>query len=79
MRQVPLSHLALILIGLSKCLSQLVGGKLKCTKDYILMMNVCECVYMCVRDRVKERLRHLTVRKKSLWAFGCSAGEDKAV
>lgn len=69
--------------SLGICELQLVGGKLKCThtKYYIHTMYQCMRVYIhvCQRDRVKERLRHPTVRKKSLWAFGCSAGEDKAV
>lgn len=81
--QVPLTYSPLILIGLGKCISHLVGGKLKCTctKDYTyyVCMSAWDCVYMFERDRVKERLRHPTVKKKSLWAFGCSAGEDKTV
>lgn len=44
-------------------------------------IHICMYVCVCVRERVraKRRLRHTTVRKKSLWAFGCSTGEDKTL
>lgn len=80
--QVPPSFSPLILIGPGNCELQLAGGKLECThmKDYIHTIYGCVHVsHTCERDRMKERLRHPAVRMKSLWAFGCSAGEDKAV
>lgn len=57
--QAPLSYGSLILIGLGTCISQLLGGKLKCTytKDYIDATHACVYVNVstCVWERQSER------------------------